>query len=156
MGTLCVSLDKASVANQLVNLINKNNQLKRIQTVSSILSGKTKYLVEFGGYNVRNSKQERLVVGCIGLELLQPDVLLLKHLSTHGKFRRLGIANSLLSSALKECTTNHVRMRIRTDNYPSLNLAEKFGFVYLFHENLGEYNIITVGRNINNGIERNR
>ena len=151
MGSFCVSLDEASVANQVANLINKNNKLRRFQTVSSVFSGDTKYLIELGGYNVRNSNQERLIIGCIGIEKLQQDTTLLKHLSIHGKFRRLGVASSLLDSALRECTTNHVTMRIRTDNKPSLNLAEKFGFVYLFHENLGDYYIITVGRNLNNG-----
>ena len=148
MSTFCINLDKNSIAKQLAHLININNKLTRIHTVSSIFSSNAKYLLEFGGYNIRNSNKEKVIVGCIGMELLQPNITMLKHLSVHNKFRNNGIASDLLNNALKECTTNDVRMRIRSDNYPSLKLAEKFGFVYLFNENLGDYYILTVGRNL--------
>lgn len=150
MSTFLVSLNKNSVSKQISDLINTNNRLRKYHTFSSILHGRTCYLIETAGYNVNTQDSNRLIIGCIGLEAIGDNTILLKHLSVHTEFRSQGIANKLISDALRECRGKKTRMRIRADNKPSLYLAEKYDFLYIFHENLDGYSVLTVERGINN------
>lgn len=144
MSTFCVNLDHKSVANQVVNLINCNNKLKKYHTWSSISSNKTKYLIELAGYGIIIKGGSRAVIGCIGLVSIDQNTTLIKHLSIHKSFRKKGIATKLINEAIKDCKTSNIIARIRTDNNNSLRLCEKFGFVYSYHENLNGYSVLTV------------
>jgi len=152
MGKFLISLDEYSVANQIASMINNNNKLKIKLSAPSILSKDINYFVEMSGVNIQTKDRNKIVMGCIGVENIGHNTIVLKHLSVHSEFRRLGIASKLIKDALKVCKGKIVIMRIRTDNKPSLYLAEKLGFVYKSHDNLVDYSILTVERRVSNDI----
>ena len=152
MSRFLISLNERSVASQVSDLVNSNNRLRRRLTIPSITQGRTNYFVEMSGMNIQTASKDKVVMGCIGMETIDQDTVMLKHLSIRNEFRRLGIASKLVHDALKSCKNKKTRMRIRADNKPSLYLAEKFGFKYIFHEDLGNYSVLTVERSVSNDI----
>jgi len=134
--------DNFSVATQIASLLNKYNKLQVVHTGYSILSSCTKYIIEQKVYN-----NSIIVSGCLGINYVNNNSLFLKHLSVHEAFRGSGIGTSLINTALfLNANIPNIFMNIRNDNLPSLQLAEKLGFLVVDYKMLTHYNIITVGK----------
>lgn len=72
---------------------------------------------------------------------IQKKTMYLKHLLTNPKFRRQGIANSLLDKAFflsKECI--RFILWVKEDNLPAINLYKKFNYEF---EVLGNYTFVS-------------
>lgn len=135
-------LDEYNIANQIAFLLNSYNKLSKIHTGYSILGSNITYFIEQG---VLDGKT--VVVGCVGVDIFGMNSMFLKHLSIHPTFRRLGIASKLLKKAQAYCFNMlNVYMNIRSDNFASLSLAEKEGFLVMQIKNQKDYNIVTVGK----------
>lgn len=141
MNDFIVIVNSAVVAEQIANLLNKYNNLNYIYTTKKILQNNVRYLVEQG---VVNGTQE--VIGCLGFSVINNNSTKIRHICVHENFRRQNIANRLLYSAIQRTTTTNIFMNIRSDNYPSLLLAERNNFFILDIINKGSYNLVTVGR----------
>lgn len=136
-----ILLDKNEVAKQIAALLNTYNRLTKLHTSHSILTSNTKYLIKEGLLN------NIIIVGCIGVDILTNEAIYLKHLSTHIAFRKQGIATDLLKEAQKYFNNfKYIYMNIRSDNYASLKLAEKEGFLINNIKPQIGYNIVTVGK----------
>ncbi|MDA3908196.1 MAG: GNAT family N-acetyltransferase [Sulfurimonas sp.] len=146
MSNFIIGLDKSSIAEQIATLLNSNNQLKQHYTYSKVLASEETYLLELDGYNIRHTDNKRKLIGVVGLLQLEENVTLIKHLCVDNKYRNKGVATSLLKQALSVCETKYVQMRVRSDNIPSLNFAEKLGFLYIYHETMAKYHILVLGR----------
>lgn len=135
-------LDEHKVANQIATLLNSYNKLSKLHTDQSIITSNIKYFIE-----QRLLNKEITVVGCIGVDMLYMNSIFLRHLSIHPLFRKLGIASSLIKKAQKYYyNISNIYMDIRSDNYASLSLAEKEGFLVVQIKSKTNYNIVTVGK----------
>lgn len=135
-------LDEYKVANQIATLLNSYNKLSKLHTGQSIITSNIKYFIE-----QRILNEEIAIVGCIGVDMLYMNSIFLRHLSIHPLFRKLGIASSLIKKAQKYYyNISNIYMDIRSDNYASLSLAEKEGFLVVQIKNKTNYNIVTVGK----------
>ena len=135
-------LDEHKVATQIATLLNSYNKLSKLHTDQSIITSNIKYFIE-----QRLLNKEITVVGCIGVDMLYMNSIFLRHLSIHPLFRKLGIASSLIKKAQKYYyNISNIYMDIRSDNYASLSLAEKEGFLVVQIKNKTNYNIVTVGK----------
>lgn len=146
MGSFLVNVTSESVAAQIAMLLNKNNQLKSAYTATKVLKSPTTYVIELGGYDMRHLDGERKVVGCVGYEKISEDVTLFKHLCVHENYRRRGLATSLVKKAMTLATTPFMQMKVRSDNLPSLKMAEGLGFLYAYHETFKNYHVLVLGR----------
>ena len=116
--------------------------MSKLHTDQSIITSNIKYFIE-----QRLLNKEITVVGCIGVDMLYMNSIFLRHLSIHPLFRKLGIASSLIKKAQKYYyNISNIYMDIRSDNYASLSLAEKEGFLVVQIKNKTNYNIVTVGK----------
>ena len=135
-------LDEHKVANQIATLLNSYNKLSKLHTDQSIITSNIKYFIE-----QRLLNKEITVVGCIGVDMLYMNSIFLRHLSIHPLFRKLGIASSLIKKVQKYYyNISNIYMDIRSDNYASLSLAEKEGFLVVQIKSKTNYNIVTVGK----------
>lgn len=135
-------LDEHKVATQIATLLNSYNKLSKLHTDQSIITSNIKYFIE-----QRLLNKEITVVGCIGVDMLYMNSIFLRHLSIHPLFRKLGIASSLIKKAQKYYyNISNIYMDIRSDNYASLSLAEKEGFLVVQIKSKTNYNIVTVGK----------
>lgn len=132
------------IAHQIASLLNMYNALTTIHTSSTILNSSINYIVE---HSVVRNKLE--VVGCVGISPTGLDTTLIKHLCVKQETRNKGIAMKLVRTAINSITTNYVHMSIRSNNYPSLSLAEKLGFLVISQQAKQGYNIVNVGRAVN-------
>lgn len=146
MEKFIIGIQPESVAEQIAILLNRHNKLKKQHTSSSILSSPTSYIISLGGNNVRHIDGEQKVIGVIGLQKTSRDVSLLHHLCVHEDFRRQGLASYLLKQGIIRCTTPLIQAHVRSDNFSSLNLCERHGFVYIQHTLAENYFILTLGR----------
>jgi ribosomal protein S18 acetylase RimI-like enzyme len=144
-------IDHINVAHQVACLLNMYNNLTITHTGPTILASCTNYIVE---QEVVNNKLD--VVGCVGILSTNENTTLIKHLCVKKNKRCVGVASRLLNTAINSCTTDYVHMDIRSDNYPSLYLAEKLGFLIITQQPKQGYNVVTVGRNVNYGTRNNR
>lgn len=136
-----ILLDKNKVAEQIAALLNTYNRLTKLHTSHSILSSNTHYLIKEGVLN------NICIIGCLGVDVLTNDSIYLKHLSTHIAFRKQGVATDLIQEAQKIFYRyKYIYMNIRSDNYASLKLAEKEGFLINNIKPQYGYNIVTVGK----------
>lgn len=143
MEKFTVLLNEFLVAKQIAYLLNKYNKLNKQHSAKTILSSNTAYLIQ-QGITKNNSIS---VIGCIGKENIHGTVYI-KHICVHEHFRKKGIGYKLLSEIIKTIESPMVFMNIRTDNYPSLALAEKAGFLKVSCKSRYNYSLITVGRRV--------
>lgn len=148
MNNIMFNISRNSVAAQIAILLNRNNNLRVDYTPSSILSSGTVYIIELGGFDMRHSDGERKIIGCVGMIIESKDVTLLKHLCVHDSYRRRGIAKSLIERALELCNTTYAHMNVRTDNVPSLHLAEDMNFLYHAHSPQNGYSVLILRRRV--------
>lgn len=142
MSKFTIVHDNFVTATHIAELLNKHNKLNVHHTGHSIMLSNTEYIIE-----QRALKNQIIVAGCIGVNVISNDIIFLKHLCVHEHFRGLGIASTLIKSALiKSPTTKAAFMDIRSDNVPSLSLATKEGFLVTHCKYLNQYNLITVGK----------
>ncbi len=148
MSKFIIGLDQTSVAKQIAMLLNKNNKLKHHYTSSKILSNNTSYCLELGGYNEKYIDTKRKIIGVIGKLPLSKEVTLIQHLCISEKYRNKGIATSLIKQAINSCATYYIQMKVRHDNIACLNLAERLGFLYIYHETVNDYHVLVLGREV--------
>lgn len=148
MSKFVINLDQNSISNQIASLINSNNKLKQHYTPSLVMSNAVTYCLELGGYNERFSDKKRLITGVVGCSLLSREVTLIRHLCVHDQYRNRGLATSLLKQAIANCSTKIIQIRVRNDNVPCLNLTERLGFKYIYHETMNNYHVLVLGREI--------
>lgn len=134
-------MEELHVARLIATLLNKYNMLKKFHTEYSILDSKTEYII-----NIDCIQNIFVLNGCIGVEKIDEDTTLLKHLCVDENFRRQKIAEKLLKKALTLVKTKYIIMNIRHTNIPSLSLASKFGFIVSSYYKKEDYFIITVKR----------
>ena len=134
-------MEELHVARLIATLLNKYNVLKKFHTEYSILDNKTEYIV-----NIDCIQNIFVLTGCIGIEKIDENTSLLKHLCVDENFRRQKIAEKLLKKALTLIKTKYIIMTIRHTNIPSLSLVSKFGFVVESYYEKDNYFIITVKR----------
>ena len=146
MPKFTISLNQENAAKQVALLLNSNNKLKQVYTSSKVLTNNITYCLELGGYNEKDSNMERKVIGVIGYSNLSRDVVIIRHLCVDLMFRNQGIATSLIKQVINSCPTNYIQIRVRHDNLPCLNLTERLGFVYIYHETMSNYYILVLGR----------
>ncbi len=144
MSKFYINVDDLTIASQIAELLNTYSNLSLKHTDGSILANNTTYLIE---QNVINNKIE--VVGCVGIQKVNEHTTLIKHLCVHHDLRRLGIASRMIRLAIANVHTQFVHMDIRSNNYPSLSLAEKNNFLIVAHRLKKTYYIVTVGRKTN-------
>ena len=134
-------IDDLSVARQIATMLNQYNMLKTFHTEYSILDSKTEYII-----NISSTQNNFVLNGCIGIEFLDSEKSLIKHLCVDEGFRRQKIAENLLKKALTCAKTKCIIMNIRHTNMASLSLASKFGFVVDSFYKRDNYFILTVKR----------
>lgn len=134
-------IEELHVARLIATLLNKYNMLKKFHTEYSILENKTEYIT-----NITFVQNAFILNGCVGIELLDIETSLLKHLCVDENFRRQKIAEKLLKKALTKVKTKYIIMNIRHTNIPSLTLASKLGFVVDSYYKRDNYFILTVKR----------
>ncbi len=144
MSKFYININEVIIASQIAELLNTYNNLSIKHTGDSILANNTKYLID---QNIVNGIVK--VVSCVGVQKVNEHTTLIKHLCVHHDLRRLGIASRMIQSAINNISTQFVHMNIRSNNYPSLNLAEKNNFLIVAHRLKKTYYIITVGRKTN-------
>ncbi len=144
MNKFTLMLDTFGIAYEVSLLLNAHNKLRTTYTGSTILNNNVEYLIE----RTINSKKE-LVSGCVGKVRKDKHSTIIKHLCVHEYFRRCGLANKMLQNTISTIDTEFVYMDIRSDNYPSLCLAEKVGFITITAKKVEDYYILTVGREVN-------
>lgn len=144
MSKFNICIEEFNVATQIAELLNRHNMLKTHYNPQKILNNNVKYIIEYGGYNERTRDGHRKVIGCVGLTTLLPEVTLIKHLCVDTFYRRKGVAKHLLISALRIVQSRYVQMNVRSDNLPSLYLAEKLGFIYISHTLNKDYGVLTL------------
>jgi len=132
-------IEELHVARLIATLLNKYNMLKKFHTEYSILESKTEYIT-----NITFVQNAFILNGCVGIELLDMETSLLKHLCVDENFRRQKIAERLLKKALTKVKTKYIIMNIRHTNIPSLTLASKLGFVVDSYHKRDNYFILTV------------
>lgn len=142
MAEFYVSVPKSSMALQIAALINSYNNLRKNHTAHTILGSNVSYFVE-----VINDK----VIGCVGLVQKYPTLSEIKHVSVATSHRKSGIATKLINLAIANSKTEFVYMSIRSDNIPSLKMAESMGFVFVRRDHKTNYDIVTVGRKKDHG-----
>jgi N-acetylglutamate synthase-like GNAT family acetyltransferase len=133
------TIENLHVARQIASLLNKYNMLKKFHTEYSILDNKTEYIV-----NIDCIQNTFILNGCVGIEILNADTSLIKHLCVDENFRRQKIAEKLLKKALTNIKTKFILMNIRHTNRPSLALVSKLGFTVESYYKNENYFIITV------------
>lgn len=136
MANFYISLSNAEIATQIAGLLNQHNKLRKTHNTTTIMYSNANYLVEAD----RNK-----IVGCVAVEK-KDNITLIKHVSVHPNYRRMGISSKLINLAINSCNTVYIYMTIRDDNLVSLLMAVKLGFILLKSERAGDHNIITVGR----------
>jgi ribosomal protein S18 acetylase RimI-like enzyme len=144
-------INELDISSQIANLLNVHNNLSITHTGPSIAINNIKYIVEQG--IVDNTL---VIVGCVGLLLTTEDTTLIKHLCVHQNKRNMGIATRLMNTALGSITTSFAHMNIRSNNYPSLSLAEKLGFLIITQRQKVGYNVVTVGKKVHDNGRNNR
>lgn len=141
MNKFTILSDNLLLGENIAYLLNKHNKLHVIHTGYSITYSPVEYIIE-----QRTFKNQIIVAGCIGIDKKRDDVAYFKHLCVHDHFRGSGIASKLMKAALKKETSKFIFMDIRSDNFPSLKLAEKEKFLIVCCKYLTNYNILTVGK----------
>lgn len=144
-------INESDLSSQIADLLNAHNNLSVTHTGPSISISSINYIVEQGIVD-----NKLVVVGCVGLLSTAQDTTLIKHLCVEQNKRGVGMATKLLSTALNSITTNFAHMDIRSDNYPSLSLAEKLGFLIITQRQKVGYNVVTVGKGVNDNGRTNR
>ena len=144
-------IDPINVAQQIADMLNMYNNLRIAHTGPTILASGIHYIVEQVAVN--NTLE---VVGCVGISPTELNTTLIKHLCVKEKKRGVGVATRLLNTAISSSTTDYVHMCVRSDNYPSLSLVEKLGFLIVAQKQEQGYNVVTVGRNVNDYRRKNR
>lgn len=134
-------INELDISSQIADLLNKHNNLNVTHTGPSIAVSNINYIVEQGIVD-----NKLAVVGCVGLSNTTENTTLIKHLCVQQNMRNMGIATKLLNIAMHSITTEYVHMNIRSDNYPSLSLAEKLGFLIITQRQKVGYNVVTVGK----------
>lgn len=146
MNKFTILSDNILLEKNIADLLNRHNKLRVVHTGHSIACSPVEYIIE-----PRIFKNQIIVAGCIGINKAIGGVSYLKHLCVHDQFRGLGIASKLVKAALKkEMSSKFIFMDIRSDNFPSLSLAEKEGFLIVHCKHLTNYNILTVGKTNDN------
>jgi len=145
MSKFTLVINHINVAQQIADMLNMYNNLCVAHIGSTILASSIHYIVE--QIAVNNTLE---VVGCVGISPTPENTTLIKHLCVKKEMRGVGIAARLVNTAINSSTTDYVHMNIRSDNYPSLNLSEKLGFLIITQKHEQGYNVVTVGRNISN------
>ena len=138
-----VSESKKRIASQIAELLNRNNNLKKVHTESSILDSKINYLIDF-----ELNKDTLVLAGCVGVEVLDENRVFFRHLCVDSMYRRQGKAERLLKSALSATNKKIALMDIRHTNIPSLSLASKLGFVVEDCTKREDYYILKVKKDI--------
>ncbi len=147
---ICI-IEHISVAQQIADMLNMYNNLRTTHTGPTILANNINYVIE---QSVVNNILG--VVGCVGFCPTEQNTTLIKHLCVKKDMRGVGIAVRLVNTVINNSTTDYVHMNIRSDNYPSLKLSEKLGFLIITQKHEQGYNLVTVGRNINDYRRKNR
>jgi ribosomal protein S18 acetylase RimI-like enzyme len=146
MNKFIINTETYSVASQIAMLLNNYNNLETKHTPNTILGNGVSYIIEFGGVNEKHIDGNRKIVGMVGLQVISQQINLVKHLCVHKNYRHFGIATSLLKQAIILNNANILQMNVRSDNWPSLYLAEKLGFLYNNHISKNGYFILKLRR----------
>lgn len=118
MARFFVAISDDEIAAQVANLLNNHNRLYRRHNLYTIKSQAADYFVEVIGNEV---------VGCAGVEYQQGQVKI-KHVCVHSAHRKKGIAKKLLTRVMANINASSFYMTIRSDNVPSLLMAQSLGF----------------------------
>jgi ribosomal protein S18 acetylase RimI-like enzyme len=137
MARFISTLSEAAIATQIAVLLNKHNMLTRQHNLYTITSSNTDYYVELMGLTV---------VGCVGLVGRGSALSLIKHLSVGVEYRRRGLAERLLRTAIDNCKTDYSYMTVREDNVPCLTLASKLQFVAVTKNWAKDHYVVVLGR----------
>lgn len=132
-------LDGSRVATQVVALLNKNNNLRKVQTITSIANNDALYLVYL--YN-------GVVIGCTGLRQENHDITHNLHTSVDERFRNRGLGKFIIYKAIVECNTPYLHADVRTDNMSSLNLYYSLGFRATDYYYNGRTNVYNLWRKV--------
>lgn len=114
---------KSSIAKQIAELLNSENQLVIPYTQQKIMSNKDDYLFE-----VNDSGEVLSCIECKKVQWYQYEVC---HLTVNPSQRRNGYGQKILEKAIGHAKANRARViqcTIRADNQESSSLFEKNGF----------------------------
>ena len=128
------------VAEQIALLLNTNNALLTTHTYKTILDSKTNYFVEQAAID-----NKILIIGCVGIEHIDNNTTLIKHLSVIKPLQGKGVGRRLLSVALQHWK-DLANMNIKHTNIASLSLARKFGFKVVDFKVVNNYFLLNVKR----------
>jgi len=114
---------ESSIAKQIAELLNSENQLVIPYTEQKIMSNKDNYL-----YEVNDSDEVLSCIECKKVQWYQYEVC---HLTVNPSQRRNGYGQKILKKAIDHAKANRgrvVQCTIREDNKESSGLFEKSGF----------------------------
>lgn len=119
MGHVFLNISNSNIAQQIADLLNKNNRLTRHHNTYTIQSSTVTYFVEIA---------DNKVIGCAGIEKNEPGVYTIRHVCVHPNYRGMKIASKLISNIILLYPGMSMYMNIRSDNIPSLKMATSLNF----------------------------
>lgn len=141
MANFYTALSAEEIAQQIAELLNTHNKLRKKHTTGSILTSPGAYFIDAVGGRV---------IACSAL-LRENDQLTRQfHLCVHPDWRRRGIARRLKLTALQHVKTPYVYVTIREDNVASINLNTSCGFTFVKKDWVGDHYVLTLGRMMDN------
>ena len=142
MAEFFITLHEKEIARQVADLLNLYNRLTITHTAQTILSSLSSYFVELDGNRV---------VGCTALFKQYPTLSKSFHTSVAPTHRGKGLGQKLLMIAMAHCETENIYGTVRQDNFVSLRMLKKLGFVFVREELKNDHYIYIMGRRVKDG-----